>query len=432
MKSINVGLMGLGTVGTGVWNLIEERQSQLAAIAGCEVKVTKVLIKSREKQRQVAVDNALLTTDIDVLVNDPEIDILIEVMGGIDDTYGSIQKALQNRKHVISANKDLMAVHGGSLQETAAAYDCNLYYEAAVGGGIPVLRSLTNGLSLESIHRIIGILNGTSNFILSKMAAEHVPFDEVLKEAQDLGFAEADPYADISGLDAARKMVILAHLGCGVDVNLDDVQISNIESIDESDIDFAERMGYVIKQIGTVECGDHGIEIGVEPTFLPKDHSLASVNGEYNAVYVYGDAVGETMFYGPGAGERPTASSIMADLAEVIKNMKSGLNGSQLALKRRQEKNILNPGEGASKFYLRLHLQDEIGSFMELTHLFKEQNISLEKVIQEPLEDQSAEVAVITHQTSKQAIEDMEIYLKDLNVVQDVKSQYRVEGMMSS
>ena len=427
MKVISIGLLGLGTVGSGVVQIIENHQDKLMHQVGCPIKVKKILVKSLSKERSINVDSSVLTTDVNDILSDPEIDLVVEVMGGVEQTKGYLLEALNNKKHVVTANKDLMAIHGAELLTVAAENECDLFFEASVAGGIPILRSIVDGLSSDRITKIMGIVNGTTNFILTKMSQNGAAYEEVLKEAQELGFAEADPTADVEGLDAARKMTILATLGFSMKMDLEDVSVKGITSITEEDIQYGKQLGYTMKLIGIAQQDGDKVEISVKPTFLADSHPLASVHNEYNAVYVCGEAVGETMFYGPGAGSLPTATSIVSDSVAVMKNMRFGVNGKSI-ISPQYPKKLKDPDEMFSKHFLRLHVSDEIGVFAEITSIFAEHNISFEKILQLPVKKREvAEIVLVTHHASKQDFEDILVILRDLPSVKEIKSSYRVE-----
>ncbi|QQZ08584.1 homoserine dehydrogenase [Heyndrickxia vini] len=429
MKKISVGLLGFGTVGTGVVHLLMNDRQKLVQQTGSQIQISKILVKDREKSRKMDQYDHLLTLNPSDVIDNPEIDIIIEVMGGIDETRKYIHRALKNKKHVITANKDLMALYGTELLQAAADEGCDLYYEASVGGGIPILRGITDGLAADRIKKLIGIVNGTTNYILSKMSHHSVSYEKVLLEAQSLGFAEADPTSDVEGLDAARKMVILSHLAYSIPVTLEDVKVEGITRVAEEDIQYSKKLGYAIKLVGIAEVEDGEIDIRVGPTLLPFNHPLSSVDNEFNAIYVYGHSVGETMFYGPGAGELPTAIAIVSDLITVVKNMSYGINGKHIFLPL-QEKKCKSSETVESQYFLRLHVKDQPGALSKVTALFNDQGISLQKIIQEPLlSGNLAEVAIITHTTEQQRFEQIYQLLKDLEDVIDVKSYYRVEGM---
>ena len=431
MNEISVGLLGLGTVGSGVVQIIEDHQEKLMYQVGCPIKVKKILVKSLDKERAIEVDPSVLTTDVNDVIFDPEIDVVVEVMGGIEQTKKLLLQALKNKKHVVTANKDLMAVHGSELLTVAAENGCDLFFEASVAGGIPIIRTIVDGLASDRINKMMGIVNGTTNFILTKMSQDGASYEAVLKEAQELGFAEADPTSDVEGLDAARKMTILATLGFSMRIDLDDVSVQGITGITEEDLQYGRQLGYTMKLIGIAQENDGKVEVSVQPTFLSNTHPLASVQNEYNAVFVRGDAVGETMFYGPGAGSLPTATSIVSDLVVVMKNMRLGVNGKS-AISPQYPKNMKCRDEIFSKYFLRLRVSDATGVFAEITSLFAEHNISFEKILQLPIKKREvAEVVLVTHHASKKDFEDILVRLRDLQAVKDIKSFYRVESSTS-
>ena len=327
MKPIKVGLLGLGTVGTGVVRIVEGHQEDLRSQVGSPVVIERIAVRTLDKPRAIDIASSKLTEDPWDVIDDPEIDVIVEVMGGIEPTKTYILEALERGKHIVTANKDLMALYGSEILAKAKYKRCDVFYEASVAGGIPIIRTLVEGFSSDRIMKIMGIVNGTTNYILSKMSQEGASYDDVLQEAQALGYAESDPTADVEGLDAARKMAILGTIGFRTNVSLDDVSVRGISSVSKEDIMYAKKLGYEMKLLGIAEYQDNEFNISVEPTMVKEEHPIASVNGVYNAVYVYGEAVGETMFYGAGAGEMPTATSIVADLVTVIKNIKLGING---------------------------------------------------------------------------------------------------------
>lgn len=428
MKAISIGLLGLGTVGTGVVKIIENHQDKLMHQVGCPVQIKKVLVKDIDKQRDVSLNREMLTTSPNDILQDPEIDVVIEVMGGVEDTRQHLLSALNNKKHVVTANKDLMALYGSELLTAASENGCDLFYEASVAGGIPILRGLVDGLASDRITKMMGIVNGTTNFILTKMAQDGSAYEEVLKEAQDLGFAESDPTADVEGLDAARKMAILSTLGFSMKIDLDDVKVKGITDITEEDLEYGKQLGYTMKLIGIADLDDDKVEVSVQPTFLVESHPLASVHNEYNAVYVYGEAIGETMFYGPGAGSLPTATAIVSDLVGVMKNMRLGVNGTS-AVTPQYPKKLKEDHEIRSKYFLRLLVRDEVGVFANITSIFSEHHVSFEKILQLPVKEKGlAEIVLVTHHASLQDYEDILVKLRDLETTKQIKSSYRVEG----
>lgn len=426
-KDVSIGLLGLGVVGSGVIQIVEDHQEELVHQLGCGVKVDKVLVRDIEKARQIEINHDLLTTNSDDVLVNPDIDVVVEVMGGVDIAREYILAALKAKKHVITANKDLIALHGPELEKAARENGCDLFYEASVGGGIPLLRGLSDGLVSDRIQQVMGIVNGTTNYILTKMDKEGQSYEDALQKAKELGFAESDPTADVEGLDAARKMVILARLSFFTNVELDDVSVEGISSVSATDIDYGKKLDLTMKLIGFASRQDNQIDVSVEPTFIAKTHPLASVNNEYNAVYVSGENVGETMFYGPGAGSLPTATAVMSDVVEAIKNMLLGVNGKKFVIPR-FKKELTPADKRFSQYYLRLRVKDELGAFASISELFNQIGISFERILQTPHADGFAEIIVVTHQASNENFDKAMKKLDQLDVVETVKSYYRVEG----
>lgn len=426
---IKVGLMGFGTVGTGVVRIVDSNKEDLYKQTGAEIEVSRILVRDTEKERAVYVNPDIITTDPHELIYDEDVKVVIEVMGGIEPARTYLLEAIEQGKHIVTANKDLMAIHGAELTKKAQQFGCDLYYEASVAGGIPILNAIVEGFSSDRIKQIMGIVNGTTNYILTKMSKEHASFYDVLREAQELGYAESDPTADVEGLDAARKMAILASLGFHVGMNLDDVSVRGISQVTLEDIKYGEQLGYTMKLIGIAKKDDDFIEVSVEPTLVKNSHPLATVNGVFNAVYVYGEAVGETMFYGPGAGELPTATAVLSDLVTVVKNIKLGITGRSMATPY-HEKKLKSDKEIYSKYFIRLIVNDESGVLAQIAKLMAEEGISVEKVFQEPYpnEDKKAELILVTHKTSKKQVDTILNAFEQVDFVEKVKSSYRVEG----
>ena len=326
MKELNVALLGLGTVGSGVVKIIEENREQIKETMNKDINIRHILVRDKSRSRPINVSKYHLTEDIDEILKDDSIDIVVEVMGGIEPTVDWLKSALSEKKHVITANKDLLAVHLNVLEELAQKNDVALKYEASVAGGIPIVNAINNGLNANNISKFMGILNGTSNFILSKMTQEETSFKDALDEAQKLGFAEADPTDDVEGIDAARKVVITSYLSFNQVINLADVDRHGISDVELSDIKVADELGYKIKLIGKGTYENSQVQASVAPTLINKAHQLASVEDEFNAIYVIGDAVGETMFYGKGAGSLATGSAVVSDLLNVTLNFETNLH----------------------------------------------------------------------------------------------------------
>lgn len=426
-KKVNVGLLGFGVVGSGVKQIIDQNQEKLHHQLGCELHISHILVRNKEKYDNTVDDRVVLTTNPDDILRNDSIDLVVEVIGGVEQAREYILKALQAGKHVITANKDLIALHGTELHKIAKENQCDLFYEASVGGGIPLLRPISEGLSADRIHKIMGIVNGTTNYILSKMSLEGAPYDDVLKEAMQLGYAEADPTSDVEGYDAAYKMAILGALGFRTDVSMDDVEVKGITHVSIDDILYGKRLGYEVKLLGIAERHDDTIHISVQPTMVSHTHPLASVNGVFNAVYVYGEAVGETMFYGPGAGEMPTATSVVADLVAVSKNLKLGVNGMRSVVRAGEHK-IKSDQHVAYKNFLRLRVADKAGVLAQISQVFNEYDVSLETLLQQPNEENNeAEITIITHKANKANLQKVIDHIAGLDVVYNITSLYRVE-----
>ncbi|MED5016162.1 homoserine dehydrogenase [Paenibacillus chibensis] len=428
MKPVKVGLLGLGTVGTGVVRIVEGHQEDLSSQVGSPIIIEKIAVKNSDKARSIQVDKAKLTEDPWEVIRDPEIDVIVEVMGGIEDTKAYILEGLERGKHIVTANKDLMALHGSEILAKAQEKQCDVFYEASVAGGIPIIRTLIEGFSSDRILKIMGIVNGTTNFILTKMSQEGASYEDVLEEAQKLGYAEADPTSDVEGLDAARKMAILGTLGFRTNVELKDVSVRGISQVSKEDITYAKRLGYEMKLLGIADREDEHVSISVQPTMVRKGHPIASVSGVYNAVYVYGEAVGETMFYGAGAGEMPTATSVVADLVAVIKNLKLGVNGLK-AIVPYKPKKLKNDEQISFKNFILLHVDDKAGVLARITQVFAEFGVSLESVVQQPNElNPEAEIIIVTHNATKASMDKVLQHFEGLAVIRKIKSVYRVEG----
>lgn len=426
-REIKVGLLGLGTVGLGVLKLVENHQEHLIKQTGNRITVEKALVKDLQKNRDWTIHQDLLTNDPWEILKNPDIDVIIEVMGSVEPTFEYLMFALKQGKHVVTANKDLIALHGGELLAQAKESKCDLYYEASVAGGIPIIRALVEGFASDRITKLIGIVNGTTNYILSRMSEEGYSFESMLKEAQELGYAEADPTADVEGLDAARKMAILSNLGFHMDVSIDDVEVKGITKVSKADIQFGKQLGYQIKLLGVAKLNDNQLEVSVQPTMINKDHPLAKINGVFNAIYVYGEAVGETMFYGPGAGQLPTATAVVSDLVTVVKQMNLGVNGRGVIPPYR-EKQLKTDQLIESRYFIRLKVSDKVGVLAQLTQPFAELMVSIQEVLQvRDDEDGKAQLIIITHQTSKAQMKELIKKMDQLDVVDQIYSIYPVE-----
>ena len=410
---IKVGIIGVGTVGTSVANILRENSDIISARAGVEIVPVIGVVKNLEKKRDVTIE---LTNDPSRVVDNPEIDIVVELMGGVEEAYELVKRALENGKSVVTANKALLAYHRYDLQKIAG--DLPLFYEASVAGGIPIIGALRNGLSANHIESIIGILNGTCNYMLTKMIQEGVSYDAVLKEAQELGYAEADPTFDVGGFDAAHKLLILASIAYGIDAKPEDILIEGIEKISQTDVDFAKEFGYEIKLLGIAKKGNGGVEIRVHPALIRATHPIAKVDGVMNAISVVGDRVGETMFYGPGAGGDATASSVIADIIEIAR----GNRGPMLGYKKGLESGfrLLDRSEIVSKYYLKLKVIDQPGVLAAVTSVLANKGISISSVLQKDSRiENRVRLLLTTHSCKESQIEEAIESLKELESVGD-------------
>lgn len=371
MKELNIALLGLGTVGSGVVKIIEENRQQIKDTINKDIVIKHILVRDKSKKRPLNISQYHLTEDINDILNDNSIDIVVEVMGGIEPTVDWLRTALKNKKHVITANKDLLAIHLKLLEDLAEENGVALKFEASVAGGIPIVNAINNGLNANNISKFMGIFNGTSNFILSKMTHEQTTFKDALEEAQRLGFAEADPTDDVEGVDAARKVVITSYLSFNQVIKLNDVKLVGISDITLADINVASALNYKIKLIGKGTYKNGYVDASVEPTLIHKNHQLASVENEYNAIYVIGDAVGDTMFYGKGAGSLATGSAVVSDLLNVALFFESNLHTlpPHFELKTEETKEMMDGAEPVV-------IQEKSNYYIVISHSHK----SLEKV----------------------------------------------------
>lgn len=425
-KVVNIGLLGMGTVGTGVIKILNNNAHGILQKVGMPVAIKKIMVRQLDKPRTINVD-AEFTTNIDDIINDKDIDIVIEVMGGITLAKDYILRALQAGKHVITANKDVVAKFGHEILEVAAENKVDFLFEASVAGGIPIIRPLKQCLAANKISEVVGIINGTTNYMLTKMTNEGLDFDSVLAEAQAKGYAEADPTADVGGLDAARKIAILASIAFSSRVSIDDVYVEGITNISKEDIGYAKELGYVIKLLAIAKDDERGIDVRVHPAFIPTIHPLASVHDVFNAIYIKGDAVGETMFYGRGAGEMPTASAVVADLIDVARNIKHNAN-SRILCTCFEEKSFCPVEKTESPYYIRLLVADKPGVLAAIAGAFGAQQVSLHSVIQKSKVNNCAELVLITNQVRDADLRLAISTISDLSVVNKVCNVIRVEA----
>lgn len=424
---INIGLLGCGTVGSGVVKLLRQNQIAIAKKTGSEITISKVLERDPEKCYRLGLREDQITNRFEDILNDDSINIVVELMGGIEPAFSFIIEAMKKGKHVVSANKDLIAVKGKELFNTAEENNVDFYFEASVAGGIPIIYPMKQSLAANQIEEVIGILNGTTNYILSKMSQEGRDYEEVLKEAQELGYAEADPSADVDGLDAARKIAILSSIAYNSRVTLDDVYVEGITAITLRDIQYAKEMGFVVKLLAIAKEVEGKIQARVHPAFIPLNHPLAAVNDVYNAVFVHGDAVGEIMHYGRGAGEMPTASAVTGDIIEIGRNMLHQSN-SRIGCTCFEDREILNISELSAEFYIRMTVRDRPGVLAGIAGVFGNNNVSLAQVLQKTNGWEMAELILITHAVREKDLQDALTVLKGMSIVGRIDNVIRLEG----
>ena len=425
-KTINIALLGLGTVGQGIVNVLKENNHEISQKVGFPINIKTVLVRNIEKAKAFD-DNLNLTTDFSDIINDAEINIVVEVMGGENPARQYMLQALQAKKHVITANKDVVALHGREMFEAATAHKVDFMFEASVGGGIPIIRPLKQCLTANKITEVMGIVNGTTNYMLTKMSNEGMDYTQVLKEAQEKGYAESDPTADVGGLDAARKLAILSSIAFNTKVSLNDVYVEGITKITPDDIKYAKELGYVVKLLAIAKDNvDNGIEVRVHPAFISNKHPLSAVNDVFNAIYINGNAVGEAMFYGRGAGSLPTASAVVADVIDVARNIVHDMSGRILCTCF-EDKKIASIDESISSYYIRLLVKDEPGVLALIAGAFGDQKVSLSSVIQKQKLNNQAELVLLTGAISDVNIQKALTNIKSLNVVTEVYNVIRVE-----
>ncbi|HQS66799.1 MAG TPA: homoserine dehydrogenase [Sulfuricurvum sp.] len=389
---IRIGVIGVGTVGSSVVKILEENAAIITARAGETIVVKRGVVRDLDKARGLSIE---LSQNPDDIINDPEIDIVVELMGGVDGPFKILKSALASGKSVVTANKALLAYHRYELQEIAG--DIPFEFEASVAGGIPIITALRDGLSANHILSIMGIMNGTCNYMLTKMMNEGIDFDSILAEAQRLGYAEADPTFDIGGFDAAHKLLILASIAYGIDAKPEEILIEGIEGITQADIAFAKEFGYTIKLLGIAKRDGTEVELRVHAALVKQDAMIGKIDGVMNGISVVGDRVGETLYYGPGAGGDATASAVVANIIDIVR---SGKRSPMLGFNHPLEEGLTlrSPGDIRSKYYLRLRISDKPGMLAQITQLFADHSISVEAMIQRPYEEQCAHLLFSTHE----------------------------------
>ena len=434
MGPIKVGLLGLGVVGGGTWKVLTRNVEEIARRAGRRIEVVAVAVRDVEKARQLVGDQVLITQDGLEVVRHPDIDIVVELIGGDTLARELIMEAIKQGKHVVTANKALLAKHGNEIFAAAHAKGLMVAFEAAVAGGIPIIKAIREGLTANRIQWLAGIINGTTNFILSEMRSRGLPFSDVLAEAQRLGYAEADPTFDIEGVDAAHKLTLLASLAFGIPVQFEKAYIEGISSLAAEDIAHAERLGYRIKLLGITKRRPEGIELRVHPTLVPTERLLANVEGAMNAVQVNGDMVGDTLYYGQGAGELPTASSVVADLVDVTRLQMADPEHRvpHLAFQpdAMDDISILPMSEVISSYYLRMRVEDRPGVLADIARILADLGISIGSMFQEPHDESSADIIFLSHQAREGDVNRAMEKIQTLSFVKSAVTRLRVENLL--
>jgi len=426
---MKIGLIGIGTVGGGTYRVLKENVDEIFNKTGIEIKITHVADKNLKLAKDTVSDEIIIEEDAFLLLQNNDIDTIVELIGGTGIALDVVRKALESGKNVVTANKALIAMHGGELIKIANHNNVILAYEAAVAGGIPIIKAIREGLTANKINWVAGILNGTTNYILTEMKENNLSFDTALKQAQDLGFAEADPTFDIEGVDAAHKITILASIAFGVPINFEAVHVEGISKLSQKDIGYAEELGYRIKLLGIAKSDKSGVEIRVHPTLVPEKRLVANVNGSMNAVLVQGNMVGPTLYYGAGAGSEPTASAVVADIIDIARQTK--LSNKTLiptlgfTPDRIQKQKILSIEDISSEFYLRFTMENKAGLLAKITKIFAEHKISINSMVHKEVQEnnQNPDIFLITAKTKESDINAIisEIELLPENIEKIVK-----------
>jgi homoserine dehydrogenase len=427
-KKVKIALLGLGNVGRGVWKILETNKEEVSERSGYDIEVAKILVRDVAKNRGFEVPEELLTSDPEDVFNDDSIRIIVEVMGGVDPAYDYMMRAIKSKKHVVTANKFAIATVGDELIAEARKNGVMLYYEASVAGGIPIINGLNEALTANKIEEIIGIINGTTNYILTKMTYENCSFESALKEAQDMGYAEADPTADVDAFDALYKIRILTSLGFGVNYDVDNIYREGIRNIQSIDIEYAKKFGYVIKLLGIAKENNGGLEIRVHPAMIPERHPLANVNDSFNAIFVKGNAIGDLMMYGRGAGDLPTGSSVVADIISILRKDIENYT-SPRAIKVKEPLLLKNMDETETDYYIRLKVKDIPGVLGQVSTILGQHDVSISSMIQKGQGHEWVSLVFVTHKTLEGKLNTAMEEIKRLAFVEEVSNIIRVEKL---
>lgn len=424
MKKVRIALLGLGNVGKGVWNILQKNGEEIAQRSGYDIEIAKILVRDVNKDRGVKVPKELLTNDFNDIIKDDSIEIIVELMGGIEPAMEYILKSVRKKKNVVTANKMLIATHGKEIFKEVEENGVSINFEASVAGGIPIINGINENLAANKIEEIKGIINGTTNYILTKMTLEGMDFADALKEAQEKGYAEADPTSDVEGHDAAYKLAILAALAFETEVDINDVYSEGITKITAGDIEYAKEMGYVVKLLAIAKETEGKLELRVHPTMIPAIHPLANVNDAFNAVFIKGNAVGELMLYGRGAGELPTGSAVVGDIISVLRSEREGTN---INLSHYTDKEVSSMDAVLGEYYIRMTVKDMPGVLGKVATKLGENNVSINSFVQKPVKGELATVVFVTHKGLEGNVKKALKEIGEMPEINKVESIIRIE-----
>ena len=427
MEKVKIAILGFGNVGTGVWKILEENKKEIMKRSNYEIEVAKILVKNINKNRDIILPKGILTDNFEDIINDKSIKIVVELIGGRGEAKEYMIRSMKAKKHIVTANKLVIANWGEELFKRAKDEKVLFYYEASVAGGIPIIREINESLTANRIQQIIGIINGTTNYILSKMTNDGISFDEALKEAQEKGYAEADPTSDVEGFDAVYKLAIMASLSFGTKVNHDAIYREGIRSISTVDIEYAKKFGYTIKLLAIAKEEDNRLELRVHPTLVPSNHPMANVNDVFNAIMIKGNAVGELMLYGRGAGDLPTGSAVVGDIISILRNNVLPADVHEI-IEEDDFKEIKKPEENKSQFYIRFNVKDRTGVLGDTAAIFAKNNVSILSMTQDVRHEDDVSLAFITHKSVEKDMRSSLEKINQLENVNKVESIIRIES----
>lgn len=423
MNKIEIALLGLGNVGTGVWEIFKNNKDEVRRRSGYEIEITKILVNNVDKDRGVNIPAGVLTTDIEEILNNDNIKIVVELLGGMHPAKDYMLRAIENSKHVVTANKQVMALEGKELLDKARKNGVLLYYEGSVAGGIPILKGIEESLTANKIEEIVGIINGTTNYILTKMSLENMDFKDALKEAQDKGYAEADPTSDVESYDAMYKLAILTSLSFGLDVDVENIYREGITKVSSLDIEYAKEFGYCIKLLAIAKEKNGTLELRVHPTMIPIAHPLANVNDSFNAILIKGNAVGDLMFYGRGAGSLPTGSAVVSDIISILRNDMT-LRSISTVENKENSKQILKRDSYKSQYYLRISVKDMSGVLGEISTIWGKNKVSISSITQKGEKEGIVTLVIVTHDAIEGDI------IKALDELEKLDSVYSLDNLI--